>query len=136
MCQAMNVGGGIRVLNSIPCGSQAVVYSAYVDTSFVKYFGLWIKSETASAALLSQFKVQWQGGRDKPTDQSIPGAADANFTIPTGMADIASVSAAGGMNWALYDVNPPPSGLGRVVITGQTSNAASNNVWAELWMQG
>ncbi len=136
MCQAMNIGGGFTLMASIACASQASIFSGYVDTSFVKYFGVWIKADVGSAGANAHFLAQWQAGRDKPSNVSIPGAADANYTVPTGMANITSINTSGGIGWTNIGINPPPAGYGRLILSGLASNSSTTQLSINLWIQG
>lgn len=125
----LNIGAAIGILNQETVAGTATIYSHAVDTSFSHYIGLWIKATSVLGT--PDIRVQWEAGR---AGAATAQAADTNFVVPNGMSDIATAL----INevWNLYGVSPPPSGWGRLKVTGNAANPADTKVDAALWLQG
>jgi len=101
-------------------GAAAVIYSASFNLKHAEYFSLaYIATSDGVVALVLQLEQSFQ----LPTTE---GAADANWVIPEGMADINAALADETMH--IESISPVPMPYARIKISGAGGNDASTTI--------
>lgn len=110
-----NNGANYKVADSLAVASQATVYTNSFLTRWAENFGVWLIATSASS--VPKIQIQIEQSYVPPTTE---GAADANYVIGDGVADVYS---------ALNDevshvkaISPIPMQYSRFKITGLATN--------------
>lgn len=112
---------------SIAINGATTVYSQSFPLHYGQYFGLAYKAAGSAPDL----KIQLE---QSPVAPSTEGASDANYVIPSGVADITSSVTATTMN--IQSISPVPMRYGRLKITGNVGNGANTTLRNWLFQQG
>lgn len=125
----LGIGGNTVVLDAVACASTAVIYSDALNIQLGQYFGVRIKTTSASGT--PDIKIEWEGSNSELTTQN---ASSTDYVVPDGMSDISSSIA--DEVYHIIGINPPPSCFGRLKVTGNAANTADCLVTAEIFIQG
>ncbi len=114
----MRVGGCTKILNGVNIAHSVTYYTNSFDIgSHGTNFGIWLKGSSSAGA--PSFTVQIEQSYTKPTTE---GAADTNWVIPNGMADIVTDRVA--ETAFITSISPVPMPYARYKIT---TGAGSND---------
>lgn len=120
-------GPKVRTLNTVADGvnmavaSGAVIYTHSFELSRAVYFG--IAYRATSVLLTPNVLIQLQQSWVKPSTEC---AADTNYVIPVGMADIETNLMT--ELWRIKSLSPVPMPYARFIITGNSGNQADTLV--------
>lgn len=127
----MSLRGDVRLINNasgapapIVIPNTTTVYSQSFKLYYGQVFGVWLQAGNGSGT--ANMKIQLEQSRIVPTTQ---GAADANWVIGDGVADV--YSNLNDTNAHIKTLSPVPMKYGRFKITGLGSNPvdASITIW-------
>lgn len=108
--------------------STTTVYSRSFRLNFGTAFGIWYQAGNGSGA--ANMQIQLEQSHRAPTTE---GAADSNYVIGSGVADINSNLS--GTTAVVSAISPIPMKYARLKITGLASNPADATLTAWLFQQ-